>query len=198
MSRGKPVQEGVRVRLAEGTTWEKLGQMTPEEIRDKGLFPAGLPAAAAPEPSRRRHGLPEVPHRRDQEAGRPRPHAVRPRLRPARSLPARVPAAIFLTTRPDLGDVSQGKLVTHRQLLRAVQRHPEPQAARGAAAAASRRSRSSSSTRPTTAAARRPSRGVACFDCHVNGHTNGADPPGRRHPAAGVPPPHRHARRCAA
>ena len=45
------------------------------------------------------------------------------------------PPPIYLTTRPDLGDVSQGKLVTHRQLLRAVQRHPQPQAARGAAAA---------------------------------------------------------------
>ena len=45
------------------------------------------------------------------------------------------PPAIFLTTRPDLGDVSQGKLVTTRQLLRALQRHPEPQAARGPAPA---------------------------------------------------------------
>ena len=84
------------------------------------------------------------------------------------------PPPIFLTTRPDLGDVSQGQARHHRQLLRAVQRHPEPQAARGPAAAASRRSRSSSSTRPTTAAREQPSRGVTCFDCHANGHTNGA------------------------
>ena len=34
---------------------------------------------------------------------------------------------------------------------------------------------------------------MTCFDCHVNGHTNGGDAPGRRHPPAGVPPPHRHA-----
>ena len=67
--------------------------MTPDEIREKGLFPAGFLPAAAPEPSRRRDALPEVPHRRDQEAGGPRPHALRPRLRPARPPAARVPAA---------------------------------------------------------------------------------------------------------
>ena len=26
--------------------------------------------------------------------------------------------------------------------------------------------------------------GVACFDCHVNGHTSARDAPGGRHPAA--------------
>jgi hypothetical protein len=42
MSRGKAVQEGVRVKLAAGTTWETLASMAPEEIRDKDLFPAGF------------------------------------------------------------------------------------------------------------------------------------------------------------
>src|SRR3954471_20301854 len=42
MSRGKPVQEGVRVRLAAGTTWEALGAMTPEAVRERGLFPRGF------------------------------------------------------------------------------------------------------------------------------------------------------------
>ena len=41
MSRGKPLQEGVRVKLPGGTTWDALAKMTPEEIRDKGLYPAG-------------------------------------------------------------------------------------------------------------------------------------------------------------
>jgi len=38
----KAVQEGVRVKLAEGVTWEKLGSMTPDEIRQQNLFPAGF------------------------------------------------------------------------------------------------------------------------------------------------------------
>src|SRR3989339_1835284 len=42
MSRGKPVQEGVRVKLQKDTTWEKLSAMNPEEIREKDLFPNGF------------------------------------------------------------------------------------------------------------------------------------------------------------
>ena len=32
MSRGKAVQDGVRVKLADGMTWEKLAAMTPENV----------------------------------------------------------------------------------------------------------------------------------------------------------------------
>src|SRR3954465_6900853 len=42
MSRGKPVQEGVRVRLAAGTPGGALGARPPEEVRDKALFPRGF------------------------------------------------------------------------------------------------------------------------------------------------------------
>jgi len=42
MSRGKPVQAGVRVKLPAGVTWESLSAMSPEEIREKGLFPVGF------------------------------------------------------------------------------------------------------------------------------------------------------------
>ena len=50
MFRGKPVQGGVRAKLGKGATWASLGNMTPEEIRDKDLFPTGfmpLPHPAA-------------------------------------------------------------------------------------------------------------------------------------------------------
>ena len=121
----------------------------------EGAVPGRVPAAAAPEPSRRRDAVPEVPHRRDQEAGGPRPHALRPRLRPARSLPARVPAA-------DLPDHAarprrrlEGQARHHRQLRGAVQGHAESEADSKDCGCWSRRSRSSSSTRPPTGAARR-------------------------------------------
>src|SRR6267154_6343390 len=42
MSRGKPVQAGVRVKLPAGVSWEQLSAMSPEDIRAKGLFPAGF------------------------------------------------------------------------------------------------------------------------------------------------------------
>ena len=42
MSRGKPVQDGVRVKLPEGMTWEKLAALSPEEVKEKQLWPAGF------------------------------------------------------------------------------------------------------------------------------------------------------------
>src|ERR1700688_2018695 len=41
MSRAKPVQPGVRVKLPAGVSWYQLAAMTSEEIRSKGLFPSG-------------------------------------------------------------------------------------------------------------------------------------------------------------
>jgi cytochrome c peroxidase len=42
MARGKPVQEGIRVKLPKDVTWEKLADMTPEDIKAKKLWPAGF------------------------------------------------------------------------------------------------------------------------------------------------------------
>ena len=47
MSRGKPLAVGPTARLAEGMTWEKLAEMTPDADPRGGRVP--LPAAAAPE-----------------------------------------------------------------------------------------------------------------------------------------------------
>jgi len=52
MDRSKPLQEGVRVKLPAGATWAQLAEMTPDQIRDKNLFPQGflpLPHANHPE-----------------------------------------------------------------------------------------------------------------------------------------------------
>ena len=35
MSRGKPIQEGVRAKLPKNMTWEKISAMSPEEIKEK-------------------------------------------------------------------------------------------------------------------------------------------------------------------
>src|SRR2546426_7034467 len=42
MSRGKAIQDGVRVKLPAGVTWDALAKLTPDEVRDKGAFPAGF------------------------------------------------------------------------------------------------------------------------------------------------------------
>src|SRR5215471_4167931 len=42
MTRGKALQEGVRVKLPPGLTWEQLSATSPDEIREKDLFPQGF------------------------------------------------------------------------------------------------------------------------------------------------------------
>jgi cytochrome c peroxidase len=42
MSRGKPVQTGVRVKLPNGVTWDSLAAMTPDQIMQKDAYPGGF------------------------------------------------------------------------------------------------------------------------------------------------------------
>jgi hypothetical protein len=42
MTRGKPVQGGVRVKLPRGVTWQQLAELSPAEIKRRGLWPAGF------------------------------------------------------------------------------------------------------------------------------------------------------------
>jgi|ERR1035437_7931461 cytochrome c peroxidase len=55
MSRGKAVQAGVRVKLRGGMTWERLAQMSPEDVRDKDVFPLGF--MPLPHPNHREGGM---------------------------------------------------------------------------------------------------------------------------------------------
>src|SRR2546423_1549102 len=42
MDRTKPIQEGVRVKLPAGVTWESLAAMSPDQIRNQNLYPKGF------------------------------------------------------------------------------------------------------------------------------------------------------------
>ena len=112
MSRGKPVQEGIRIKPPPGMTWERLAGMSPEEIREKNLFPAGF--FPLPHPNHAEGGMlfPKfhIEEIKRQE-GRDLTRFDLDYDLPDHFLPE-FPAPIYLTTRPDLGDVSQGKLVT--------------------------------------------------------------------------------------
>jgi cytochrome c peroxidase len=112
MSRGKPLQEGVRVTLPPGVTWESLAAMSPEEIRDQNRFPKGF--YPLPHPNHPEGGM-LFPHFEIDEIKK---QEARDLTRfdldfdlPDHFLPE-FPPPIYLTTRPDLADVSQGKLVT--------------------------------------------------------------------------------------
>jgi cytochrome c peroxidase len=164
MSRGKPLPVGPTARL-QGITWQNLAKMTSDEIRKKGIFP-----------------YPSLPHPKHAAGGMvfpPMQIEMFPRLDrfdvqfdiPDAFLPE-FPAAIFLQNRPELGDVSRGQVVSinnfhklFKDLLTPVQLDglrllvtPFPQEEFNA-----------TDDRKTT----RPSLGVACLDCHINGHTTG-------------------------
>ena len=112
MTRGKAIQGKVRVKLPKGMTWEKLAEMTPEEIKEKDLFPKGF--LPLPHPNHPEGGMLFPQFHIDEVMKQTNRDMNRFDLEfdlPDHFLPE-FPPAIFLTTRPDLGDVSQGKLVT--------------------------------------------------------------------------------------
>jgi len=173
MSRGKPIQEGVRVKLPTGTTWDKLVLMSPEEIRDKDLFPAGF--LPLPHPNHPEGGMTFPKFHIDEikkQEGRDLTRFDLDFDLPDRFLPE-FPAPIYLTTRPDLGDVSQGKLVTidnFYELFNGVLNPKQIEGLRLLVTAFPQQQFNQTEDRRSE----RPSRGVACFDCHANGHTNAA------------------------
>lgn len=173
MSNGKPVQEGARVRLPQGMTWEKLAGMTPDQIKTQDLWPAGF------------YPLPHPHH----EAGGmvfPRPQIDEVKKQNARDLTRfdldfdlpqhllpEFPAPIYLTTRPDLGDVSKGKLVTLANYYDLFKDALNPKQLEGLRLLVTpfpqQQFNSTDDRRSLHAHA-----GVTCFDCHANGHTNAA------------------------
>ncbi len=171
MSRGKPVQEGIRVKLPRGMTWEQLQAMSPEEIREKDLFPAGF--FPLPHPNHPEGGMvfPQFHIEEIQkQEGRDLTRFDLEFDLPAHFLPE-FPAPIYLTTRPDLGDVSQGKLVTldnYYEFFNGILNPKQLEGLRLLVTPFPQQQFNQTEDRRTV----RPSRGVACFDCHANGHTN--------------------------
>lgn len=83
------------------------------------------------------------------------------------------PPAIYLTTRPDLGDVSQGKVVSltnYYELFSGILNPKQLDGLRLLLTPFPQQQFNATADRRSL----RPSQGVACLDCHVNGHTNAA------------------------
>jgi cytochrome c peroxidase len=167
MSRGKPLVVGPTARLAAGTDWETLATMSPAEIRNKDAFPykalphtvqgGGLGGQVFPQMQTKM-----FPRLERYDVEHDLPEAFLPEF----------PPAMFLQSRPELGDVSRGEVVSinnyyrlFRDLLTPVQLDglrllvtPFPQ----------------EEFNPTDdRKSAEPSLGVTCLDCHVNGHTSG-------------------------
>jgi cytochrome c peroxidase len=169
----KPVQDGVRVKLPAGVTWDQLAALTPEQIRSKGLLPAGF----MPLPHvKQATGGQVFPNEEIDEINRQEGRSLR-RFDVDMDLPAHLrpefPPPIFLNSHPELGDVSRGQLLTIKNfyalmvgLITPVQMEglrllltPFPQ-------------EEFNQTQDRKVAEQ--SQGVACLDCHANFHSNGA------------------------
>jgi cytochrome c peroxidase len=173
MDRTKPVQEGVRVKLPAGKTWEALANMSPEQIRDQDVFPKGFYP---------------LPHPKHQEGGFVFPRFLIDEIKrqeerdltrfdveydiPDHFLPE-FPPALYLNQRTDLGDVSQGKLITinnYFELFNGIIPPKQIEGLRLLVTPFPQQQYNETEDRRTE----KPSRGATCFDCHSNGHTNKA------------------------
>jgi cytochrome c peroxidase len=165
MARGKPLAVGPTARLPQGMTWEQIGALRPDDIRSRNIFP-----------------YPTLPHPLQTNGGQVFPKMqidMFPRLErfdvefdlPDAFIPE-FPPAMFLSNRPELGDVSRGEVISinnyyrlFKDILTPVQLDgmrllltPFPQ----------------EEFNPTDdRKSPEPTLGVACLDCHVNGHTTG-------------------------
>jgi len=173
MDRTKPVQEGVRIKLPQGVTWSELSNETPDQIREKGIFPQGF--------------LP-LPHSNHPEGGMVFPNSEIQEIlkQEGRDLTrfdldfdlpehflAEFPPAMYLTTRPDLGDVSKGQLVTMNNYYELFSGILNPKQLEGLRLLLTPFPEQQFNE-TTDRRSEKPSRGVACLDCHANGGTNGA------------------------
>lgn len=165
MTRGKSIAVGPTARLPQGTSWERLVGMPPEEIRAGNLFP-----------------YPPLPHPKQVAGGQVFPQMqidMFPRLQrfdvdfdlPDAFLPE-FPPAIFLQNRPELGDVSRGEVVSINNFYRLFKDLVTPVQLDGLRLLLTPFSQEEFN--PTDdRKSPQPSLGVTCFDCHVNGHTTG-------------------------
>jgi cytochrome c peroxidase len=165
MSRGKPVCVGPTARLKEGLNWDRLAAMTPDQIRQANAFP-----------------YPSLPHPKQSTGGQVFPQvqtAMFPRLErfdvefdlPNDFLPE-FPPAIFLQSRPELGDVSRGEVVSinnFRELFKDILTPVQLEGMRFLLTPLPQEEFNPTDDRKSA----QPTMGVACLDCHINGHTTG-------------------------
>ena len=174
MSGGKrPVQGGVRVKLAGGATWDGLGKLSPDEILRRNLLPEGFKP---------------LPHVKHATGGQVFPtlqideiHRLEQRdLRrfdvdfdlPDHLMPE-FPPPIFLTTHPELGDVSRGQLLSIRNFYETMNGIVTPAQMEGLRLLLTPFPQEEFNVTEDRKVAL-PSTGVACLDCHANFHTNAA------------------------
>lgn len=167
MSRGKPIMKGPIARLPSSVPdFESLARLGAARIRELDIFP--YKPLAHPLQSTAHMVFPDMwvrahPEHERIDVDMDIPDAYLPEF----------PPAMFLTTHRELGDVTNGQEVTLENFYDLFDGLLTPEQMEGL--------KELLRPSPTTwfnhtdhRLTELPSRGVACLDCHVNGHTNGA------------------------
>lgn len=163
----KPIMAGPVARLPEDVaSWEELAAMTPQELKEKDLFP--FKPLAHPIQTIAHMVFPDMwnkehPEHIRMDVDHDFPDAYLPEF----------PPPLFLTTHKELGDVTNGKEITISNFFDIFNGLLTPEQMEGL--------KELLKPTPTTwfnhtthRITPEPSAGVSCFSCHVNGHTNGA------------------------
>jgi cytochrome c peroxidase len=167
----KSVQQGVRVKLSGGTTWDRLGSMSPEQIKQQNAFPMGfrpLPHVKHPV------GGMVFPKKQIDEIKKQEARDLQ-RFDVDFDLPDHLtpefPPPMFLTSRPDLGDVTQGQVLTIKNYYALLHGKVTPVQMEGMRLLLMPNPQQQFN-QTEDRKVHEPSLGVTCLDCHVNGHTN--------------------------
>ncbi|HEX4422771.1 MAG TPA: hypothetical protein VH165_32875 [Kofleriaceae bacterium] len=162
----KPIPVGPTARLAKATTWEALAALAPDDIKQRSLFPY-LP----------------LPHPLEPDGGgmvfppsQLKTHPELDRVDVAFDIPdaylPEFPPPLFLTTHPELGDVSRGREITietYYPLLKDILTPLQLDGIRLLVTPFPQQQFNQLDDRVAWSA----QNAVSCFSCHVNGHTTG-------------------------
>ncbi len=165
MSGGKPLPVGPTVKLNSATSWDKLSKMSPEEIKEKSLFPY-LPLPHVVPAS---GGL-VVPKKQLDD----HPELVRFDMDhdlPDAYLPE-FPAPLYLISRPDLGDVSGGEEININNYFKKFNGILTPLQLDGMRLLVTPVAQQQFNVTEDRKADKAQD-AVSCFTCHVNGHSSG-------------------------
>ncbi|MDY0212296.1 MAG: hypothetical protein RBR06_04780 [Desulfuromonadaceae bacterium] len=169
----KPIQEGVRVILPKNMTWDKLNALTSTEIREKDLFPEGF----LPLPHAKHETGGQVFHKNQIDEIQKLEQRSLERFDVEFDIPEHFipefPPPLYLTTHPELGDVSQGKMLSidnYYKIMFGILTPVQMEGLRLLLTPFPQQQFNQTEDRKVE----KPSLGVACLDCHTNGHTNAA------------------------
>lgn len=167
MSGGKPIMAGPVARLPKGiASYEDLASMTAAVVKERNLFP--YKPLAHPLQSTAHMLFPEQwlaahPEHRRMDVDLDMPDVYLPEY----------PPPMFLTTHKELGDVTKGREVTlgnYYEIFNGLLTGEQMEGLKELLRPTATTWFNHTQHRVT----KQPSAGVACFSCHVNGHTNGA------------------------